>query len=118
MVMFGPKWLRRLTFIWRWKGYAFSFRVTSDLCHSSLVETITISRLKAEIRAVLARVRNGACVTVLDRKTPIAVLAGVRPASSLEIAHEAVGAFRPPVAVRTKCGAESVAALLADRRRR
>ena len=41
------------------------------------MRSITIARLKATLSAELKRVRKGESVTILDRATPIAVLAPV-----------------------------------------
>ena len=59
------------------------------------VRTVTIAKLEATLNAELRRVRAGEPVTVLDRTTPVALLAPVPEAVRV------VRAARAPYAYRT-----------------
>ena len=66
------------------------------------MRSITIAKLKATLSAELRRVREGESVTVLDRTTPVAVLAPVPQAIRVVQAAAAPYAYRrlPPLTSR------------------
>ena len=61
-----------------------------DTPEDSHMRSIAIARLKATLSAELKRVRKGESITVLDRTTPVAVLAPVP-----EALHVVQAAARP-----------------------
>ncbi len=80
-------------------------------------QTAKVSELKAKLSGYLAQVRNGATVTVCDRKTPIARLVPVDDdAGGVEVL-EAADAEGLPVGqrIRLKKRIDVVALLRADR---
>ena len=66
------------------------------------MRSITIAKLKATLSAELRRVREGQSITVLDRTTPVAVLAPVPEAVRVVQAAATRYAYRrlPPLTSR------------------
>jgi len=81
------------------------------------MKTVGVADLKAHLSEHLRAVRKGRTLTVLDRDTPVALLAPVE-AGPLELRKATRSArdlrVSPPAAVAT----DSLAELLADRQRR
>jgi antitoxin (DNA-binding transcriptional repressor) of toxin-antitoxin stability system len=86
---------------------------------------VKISELKAHLSAFLGKVRQGRSFTVLDRKTPIALLTPLPPEPSAALRAPPAQVRRgrgdlkrirplPPLALES----DSLALLLADRARR
>ena len=82
------------------------------------METITISQLKAHLSQVIASVRSGKRVTVLDRKTPVAIIERAEPASPIEVARAARSKLTAPASLRRKVKPDPLDILLEDRNRR
>lgn len=79
---------------------------------------INVSRLKAHLSAVLAKVRAGHEYTVLDRRTPIAVIKSLSGAADFVPSQQALVPFELPKAVIKRVLPDPLDALLEDRARR
>lgn len=79
--------------------------------------TITISQLKAKLSAVLAKIRSGGRIVVLDRKEPIAELISFKN-NPLRVVSEPKGSFQLPAIKGTECKIDPLALLLEERSKR
>lgn len=80
-------------------------------------QQITISQLKTHLSSILAKVRKGASVTVLDRKEPIALLSSIS-SPSLKVVYMPKDKFELPAIKGTSCFVDPLDILLEDRKKR
>ena len=82
------------------------------------METINISTLKARLSEVLNKVRSGTQYTIMDRKTPVAILGAVADHDSLLISKLPVAKFAAPQGSKKIITVDVVKLLREDRDKR
>jgi prevent-host-death family protein len=86
-----------------------------------VMNTVGIAELKARLSEKINEVRRGETITVLDRKTPVALIVPVRAGSEPLRVRRAAGKRKPgsiPLPPRTRAKQDVVDLLLEDRSRR